>query len=69
MKLRDACMLLGRSEYTLAYHFDRVKSSLQKKGILLEREGVGKHANFKITYPNGMVIDSDDSLVIIKDRG
>lgn len=66
MKLKDASMLLGRSEYSLAYHFEQTQQSLQKKGVLIEREGKGKHANFKITYPNGMVIDSDDSLVISK---
>ena len=50
MTLQEVCKVLGKSETTLITSFKRTQENLAKKGILLQKEGVGKKANYTITY-------------------
>lgn len=50
LTLKEICKILGRSESTLINAFHRTQKNLAKKGIILEKEGYGKKANYTIKY-------------------
>ena len=50
MTLHEVCKILGRSESTLMTAFNRTKANLEKKGIILIKEGQGKNAQYFIEY-------------------
>lgn len=50
MTLQEVCKILGKSENTLITNFNRTKENLEKKGIILIKEGIGKNANYIIQY-------------------
>ena len=50
MTLKEVCKILGKSESTIVNSFYRTKENLAKKGIILEKEGYGKKANYTIKY-------------------
>ena len=50
MTLQEAAKKLGKSENTLITNFNRTKNNLAKKGIILEKIGQGKEANYNIYY-------------------
>lgn len=50
MTLHEVCKILGRSEHTLITSFNRTKINLEKKGIILIKEGRGKNAQYYIEY-------------------
>ena len=50
MTLQEICKILGKSETTLIGSFNRTKRNLEKKGIVLIKEGQGKNANYDIVY-------------------
>ena len=50
MTLQEVCKILGRSENTLITSFNRTKANLEKKGIILIKEGKGKNAQYYIEY-------------------
>lgn len=50
MTLHEVCKILGRSETTLITAFNRTKTNLEKKGIILIKEGIGKNAQYYIEY-------------------
>lgn len=50
MTLQEVCKQLGRSETTLITAFNRTKQNLEKKGIILIKEGQGKNAQYYIEY-------------------
>lgn len=50
MTLQEICKILGKSETTLIGSFNRTKKNLEKKGIVLIKEGQGKNANYNIIY-------------------
>lgn len=50
MTLQEVCKILGKSETTLIASFKRTQENLKKKGILLIKNGVGKNADYQITY-------------------
>lgn len=50
MTLKEVCKILGKSETTLITSFKRTQENLAKKGIVLTKNGVGKNANYTITY-------------------
>lgn len=50
MTLQEVCKVLGKSETTLIASFNRTKTNLEKKGIILIKEGIGKNAQYYIEY-------------------
>lgn len=50
MTLQEICKILGKSETTLIGSFKRTQENLKKKGIILNKEGQGKNANYSVTY-------------------
>lgn len=50
MTLKEVCKILGKSENTLITSFNRTKINLEKKGIILIKEGKGKNAQYFIKY-------------------
>lgn len=50
MTLQEVCKVLGKSESTIVNAFKRTQINLQKKGIILTKEGYGKTATYTITY-------------------
>jgi len=50
MTLKEVCKILGKSEITLITAFNRTKENLEKKGIILIKEGRGKKAQYYIEY-------------------
>ena len=50
MTLKELSQRLGRSEATLASHFERTKTNLAKKGIYIEKYGSGKTAEYTLQY-------------------
>lgn len=50
MTLEELSLRLGRSEQTLACHFERTKENLAKKGIYIEKYGSGRTAEYTLTY-------------------
>lgn len=50
MTLQEVCKILGKSEKTLIYSFKRTQLNLAKKGIILLKTGIGKNADYQITY-------------------
>jgi hypothetical protein len=50
MTLQEVCKILGKSEVTLIASFNRTKANLEKKGIILIKEGQGKKAQYYIEY-------------------
>lgn len=50
MTLQEVCKILGKSESTIVNAFKRTQINLQKKGIILIKEGYGKTANYIIIY-------------------
>lgn len=50
MTLHEVCKILGKSESTLMTAFNRTKQNLEKKGIILIKEGIGKNAQYYIEY-------------------
>ena len=50
MTLHEICKVLGKSEVTLIASFNRTKANLEKKGIILIKEGQGKKAQYYIEY-------------------
>ena len=61
MTLQEVCKILGKSETTLVSSFKRTKENLEKKGIILTKEGYGKKAQFYIEY-------KDKDIEIIKPK-
>ena len=57
MTLQEVCKILGKSESTLQNSFKRTQENLRKKGIILEKEGIGKTAIYTITYVEDKVIE------------
>lgn len=50
MTLQEVAKKLGKSEITLTTSFKRTKENLAKKGIILEKIGQGKDAQYNIYY-------------------
>ena len=50
MTLQEVCKILGKSESTIINAFRRTQINLQKKGIILIKEGYGKTATYTIIY-------------------
>lgn len=50
MTITELCKLLGKSETTLLHNFTRTKENLAKKGIIIEKNGVGKTADYTLSY-------------------
>ena len=50
LTLDEVCRILGKSKSTLVNSFYRTQENLRKKGIILEKEGYGKKANYTINY-------------------
>ena len=50
MTLSEVCKILGKSENTLITSFNRTKENLEKKGIILIKQGKGKKAQYEIQY-------------------
>lgn len=50
MNLQEVCKILGKSETTLITSFQRTKINLEKKGIILIKQGQGKKAEYFIEY-------------------
>jgi hypothetical protein len=50
MTLHEVCKVLGKSETTLIASFNRTKANLEKKGIILIKEGIGRNAQYYIEY-------------------
>ena len=50
MNLQEVCKILGKSETTLITSFQRTKTNLEKKGIILIKQGQGKKAEYFIEY-------------------
>ena len=50
MTLEELSKRIGRSEQTLACHFQRTKENLAKKGIYIEKYGSGKTAEYTLKY-------------------
>lgn len=50
MTLKEVCKILGKSETTMISAFNRTKENLAKKGIILTKIGIGKNADYTITY-------------------
>lgn len=50
MTLQEVCKVLGKSEKTITRSFRRTKENLAKKGILLDKEGIGPTAIYTIRY-------------------
>lgn len=50
MTLQEVCQILGKSEITLITNFKRTQENLKKKGIVLQKKGVGKNASYEILY-------------------
>jgi AraC-like DNA-binding protein len=50
MTLKEVCKALGKSESTLKNAFKRTQENLAKKGIILTKEGIGRDANYTISY-------------------
>lgn len=60
MTLQEVCKILGKSETTLVSSFKRTKENLEKKGIILTKEGYGKKAQFYIEYKDTEIINPKD---------
>ena len=52
MTLTLLCRILGKSEATLLHNFNRTKENLAKKGIIIEKNGVGRTADYTLSYIN-----------------
>lgn len=50
MTLQEVYKILDKSETTLIGAFHKTQQNLRKKGIILTKEGIGKNANYTITY-------------------
>lgn len=50
MNITELCKRLGKSESTLLKNFTRTQINLAKKGIIIEKEGTGKNADYRLTY-------------------
>ena len=50
LTLDEVCRILGKSKSTLINSFYRTQENLKKKGIILQKEGYGKKANYTIEY-------------------
>lgn len=50
MTITELCKLLGKSETTLLHNFTRTKENLAKKGIIIEKNGTGKTADYTLSY-------------------
>lgn len=50
MTLQEVCQILGKSETTLISSFNRTKKNLEKKGIILTKQGEGQKAAYDIQY-------------------
>lgn len=55
MTITELCKLLGKSETTLLHNFTRTKENLAKKGIIIEKNGVGKTADYTLSYADEKV--------------
>lgn len=59
MKLDEVCKVLGKSESTIKNAFKRTQKNLAKKGIILTKEGVGKDAEYIITYNSNNIKEGE----------
>lgn len=50
MTITELCRLLGKSEATLLHNFTRTKENLAKKGIIIEKNGIGRSADYSLSY-------------------
>ena len=50
MNLQEICKKLNLSETTLITSFQRTKTNLEKRGILLIKKGQGKKAELKMKF-------------------
>lgn len=50
MTIEELSKRIGRSEKTLACHFQRTKENLAKKGIYIEKYGSGRTAEYTLQY-------------------
>lgn len=50
MTLEEVAQELSLKPSTIKSHFKRTQETLLKKGILLERDGRGKEARFRISH-------------------
>lgn len=50
MTLKEVAKKLGKSEKTIKTQFKRTQENLQKKGIILIKNGYGDNADFQIIY-------------------
>ena len=57
MTLQEVCKFLGKSEITLVKSFKRTQENLRKKGIILDKQGIGKTAFYTVTYVENEVIE------------
>lgn len=56
MTLQEVCQILGKSETTLISSFNRTKKNLEKKGIILIKQGEGQKATYDIQYKERNVL-------------
>lgn len=52
MTLSELAVRLGKSENTLKHQFQRTKKTLEKKGIIINKHGIGEYADYTIEYIN-----------------
>lgn len=50
LTLEELAKEVNRSPYTLEKHFERTKTNLAKKGIIIQRVGAGKNAKYTVEY-------------------
>lgn len=62
MTLQEVCKILGKSETTLIGAFHRTQENLKKKGIILNKEGQGKNANYTIIYEENNINENMENI-------
>lgn len=50
MTVEELSLKLGKSESTLLHNFKRTKANLEKKGIIINKIGKGKNAEYTLEY-------------------
>ena len=65
MTREQVCALLGKSPSTLIHQFKRTKKNLEKKGIILEKEGNGINAVYNVRFVDGTEIEVETKTSIV----
>ena len=50
MNYKEIALKLGKAENTILHNWKRTKATLEKKGIIIEKVGCGKTADYTIEY-------------------